>query len=217
MIVSARCSFREPAVLGFQLLHTRVDRTWGRPAPNVPQGALLTLPSPVRQVRAIQAFSAQQRPQLAKPLARVRLLEDAEPIRRREPAALGFRRHFRSGAVAADLVVGPKAEGARRAPSAFGPTTTSISTAGGMQFIHQTLPAPTLISIRRLSHRSLAQGEGRGHLESGLALHDRPARKHSRAARVGLILVCIQAIERIPRFERLCFRPVQVSMDVELL
>ena len=28
-----------------------------------------------------------------------------------------------------------------------------------MRFIHQTLPAPTLISIRRLSHRSLAQGD----------------------------------------------------------
>ena len=64
---------------------------------HVPQGALLTLPSPVRQVRAIQAFSAQQRPQLARPLARVRPLEDAEPILRREPAALGFRRHFRIG------------------------------------------------------------------------------------------------------------------------
>ena len=63
-----------------------------------------------------------------------------------------------SGAVAADVAVGPKAPVALRAPSAFGPTTTSISTAGGMRFIHQTLPAPTLISIRRLSHRSLAQG-----------------------------------------------------------
>ena len=73
-----------------------------------------------------------------------------------------------SGAVAADVAVGPKAPVALRAPSAFGPTTTSISTAGGMRFIHQTLPAPTLISIGRLSHRSLAQGdrhntaEGRG-------------------------------------------------------
>ena len=101
MIVSARCSFRSSLRFSAsQLLHTRFARTWGRAAPtspHVPQGALLTLPSPVRQVRAIQAFSAKQRPQLASPLARVRLLEDAEPIRRREPAALGFRRHFRIG------------------------------------------------------------------------------------------------------------------------
>ena len=43
MIVSARELPLEPA--RFQLLHTRVDRTWGRAAPtspHVPQGALLT-------------------------------------------------------------------------------------------------------------------------------------------------------------------------------
>ena len=36
-----------------------------------------------------------------------------------------------SGAVAADVVVGPPTPVALQAPSAFGPTTTSISTAGG--------------------------------------------------------------------------------------
>ena len=45
-------------------------------------------------------------------------------------------------AVEMDVVAGPNAEGARRATGAFGPATTSISTAGGMRFIHQTLPAP---------------------------------------------------------------------------
>ena len=65
---------------------------------------------------------------------------------------------FRAGSVPRDVVVGPTAPVALRASSASGPTTTSISTAGGIRIIHRTLLAPTLISRGRLSHRLLAQG-----------------------------------------------------------
>src|SRR5712691_12628764 len=63
-----------------------------------------------------------------------------------------------SGADARDVVGGAKAPVALRAPSASAPPTTSISTPAGMRIIHRTLPAPTLISPERLSHRLLAQG-----------------------------------------------------------
>ena len=62
---------------------------------------------------------------------------------------------------------------ALRAPSASGPTTTSISTPVRMRFIHQTLPAPTLISPGRLSHRSLAQGALRRRVFVGTGTHAR--------------------------------------------
>ena len=63
-----------------------------------------------------------------------------------------------SGSDGRDVVTGPGPPAALRAPSAPGPATTSISTASGMRIISPTLPAPTLISPGRLSHRLLAQG-----------------------------------------------------------
>ena len=63
-----------------------------------------------------------------------------------------------SGSDGRDVVTGPGPPAALRAPAAPGPATTSISTASGMRIISPTLPAPTLISPGRLSHRLLAQG-----------------------------------------------------------
>ena len=93
----------EPAV-GFQLLHTRVDRTWGRAAPtspHVPQGALLTLPSSPPYTSLLGA----QRPQLARPLVRLlRMRSRYSAVNRRRWAFAGTSG---SGAVAADVAVGP--------------------------------------------------------------------------------------------------------------
>ena len=74
----------QPAVLGLELFHPRVDGAWRR-APAAPahclQGARLALPPPVRQERRVQPLATQQGAHLAGPLARVDFLEDAEPIR----------------------------------------------------------------------------------------------------------------------------------------
>ena len=163
MIVSARCSFRwSLRFSAFQLLHTRVDRTWGRAAPtspHVPAGrpahaaGASSLSASYTSLLGAAAPPARQAGLHAS--ACLRMPSRYSAVNRRRWAIAGTSG---SGAVAADVAVGPTAPVALRAPSAFGPTTTSISTAGGMRFIHQTLPAPTLISIGRLSHRSLAQG-----------------------------------------------------------
>ena len=66
-----------------------------------------------------------------------------------------------SGARAGVVVAGPGPPVALRAPSTPGPATTSLSTASGMRVISPISPAPTLISLGRLSHRLLAQGARR--------------------------------------------------------
>ena len=92
----------------------------------------------------------------------VRMRSRYSAVKRRRS---GFAGTSGSGTLARNVAAGPKAAVALRAPSASGPTPTptftSISTAGGMRFIHQTLPTPTLISPGRLSHRLLAQGASR--------------------------------------------------------
>ena len=122
----------EPAVLGFQLLHTRVDRTWGRAAPtspHVPQGALLTLPSPVRPC---ELYKPSRAPTGRLHASGLRMRSRYSAVNRRRSAFAGTSG---SGAVAADVAVGPKAPVALRAPSAFGPATTH---GWWMRFIHQT-------------------------------------------------------------------------------
>ena len=86
----------EPAILRLQLLHARVDGA-GPPAapPHLAQRPRLALPPPVRQQRRVQPLATQQGPHLAGLLARVGLLEDAEPILCGEAPALDRRRHLR--------------------------------------------------------------------------------------------------------------------------
>ena len=56
------------------------------------------------------------------------------------------------------MVVGPKAPVALRAPSASGPTTTSISTPVRMRFIHQTLPRPYINLTREVVSQIIGTG-----------------------------------------------------------
>ena len=90
----------QPAVLPLELLYPGIARLGHRPALARPPGdelALLALATPRGHMRGVQAFAAQQRPELAGLLARIGLLHDPQPILGREPAALDLRRHFRIG------------------------------------------------------------------------------------------------------------------------
>src|SRR2546427_2039276 len=95
----------ESRVVGFELLHARIDRPGLRPSlarAQTDERPLLPLATPVRQERAIQALAAQERAQLAGLLARIGLLHDPEPILDAEAPALDLRghlgiRHPRSG------------------------------------------------------------------------------------------------------------------------
>ena len=60
----------------------------------------LHLPAPVREVRAVQPFPAQQRTHLPRHLAGVGLPHDAALVRRRELPTLGQRGHFGIGRTA---------------------------------------------------------------------------------------------------------------------
>jgi hypothetical protein len=81
----------QAAILDFELFHARIDRLRHRAAPAGAPGdelPAIALPTPVGQVRAVQPFPTQQRSQFAMLLARVGFLQHAEPVLRREPAAL---------------------------------------------------------------------------------------------------------------------------------
>ena len=162
MIVSARCSFRWSLRFSASNCFTRgsIGRGVGpRRRPRMSRRAPCARCR--RQFATCELYkpsrrsSAPSSPGRLHASACLRMPSRYSAVNRRRSAFAGTSG---SGAVAADVAVGPKAPVALRAPSAFGPATTSISTAGGMRFIHQNLPAPTLISIGRLSHRSLAQG-----------------------------------------------------------
>jgi hypothetical protein len=88
----------QAAILDFELVHTGIDRLRHRPAlARVlrDQLASLALPSPIHQVRTVQALAAQQRSQRAQLVARVCFLENATPVVCRELSAPDLRRHFR--------------------------------------------------------------------------------------------------------------------------
>ena len=89
----------ESAVLGLELRHARVDGARHRPPAAAPrhlsQRPRLALPPPVRQQRRVQPLATQQGTHLAGLLARIDVLEDAEPIRGGEAPPLDRRRHLR--------------------------------------------------------------------------------------------------------------------------
>src|SRR5512139_1103768 len=58
------------------------------------QGPLLPLAAPRRQQRGVQTLAPQQRPQLARRLARVRLPQDLQPVLGAEAPALRLRHHL---------------------------------------------------------------------------------------------------------------------------
>ena len=100
--------------------------------------------------------TALERAQLAGFLARVGLFQDPQPILGAETPAPSLGGHF--GIRVPRSTAEAEAPVALRAPSTSAPAVMSIPRPTGIRFIHRTLPAPTLISLGRLSHRLLARG-----------------------------------------------------------
>ena len=162
MIVSARWSFRCSRRFSLSSCFTRgsISRGFG---PR--RRARISWSAPCSRCRRQLVSSDEYNPsRRSSAPSSPGFLQASACVRMRSRYSAGKRRRWTfagtsgSGSAARDEAGESKAPVALRAPSASASPATSISTPAGMRIIHRTLPAPTLISPGRLSHRLLAQG-----------------------------------------------------------